>query len=140
MLKDIIERLKPTKFVISLILWGAIAVTGAVAWYYQNKEIAVDRVRTIEYRQDVTEAKVNEIIQFNSVLDLKLDRQTEKIINHVDQRFQQTNKQIDILVRHGNKIDPAMLMEILELSRQPILIEANRQAELDTLRIGVKRK
>ena len=140
MLKEIIERLKPTKFVISLILWGAIAVTGAVAWYYQNKEIAVDRVRTIEYRQDVTEAKVNEIIQFNSVLDLKLERQTEKIINHVDQRFQQTNKQIDILVRHGNKIDPAMLMEILELSRQPILIEANRQADLDTLRIGVKRK
>jgi hypothetical protein len=140
MLKEIIERLKPTKFVISLILWGAVAVTGAVAWYYQNKEIAVDRVRTIEYRQDVTEAKVNEIIQFNSVLDLKLERQTEKIINHVDQRFQQTNKQIDILVRHGNKIDPAMLMEILELSRQPILIEANRQADLDTLRIGVKRK
>jgi hypothetical protein len=137
---ELLRTLKPTKALINWIIWGAFAAVAAVYGYFQAREVFLDRVKKIENIQEVQDKRLENLEEFNKQIPLLLDNQTTKIINHVDSRHQETRDVLRLMIKHRD-LDKELLIDILSLSRQPIVLEQQvTEPGWDSLRIGIRKK
>jgi len=137
---DLLKTLTPTKALINWIIWGAFAAVAAVYGYFQAREVFLDRVKKIENIQEVQDKRLENLEEFNKQIPLLLDNQTTKIINHVDSRHQETRDVLRLMIKHRD-LDKELLIDILSLSRQPIVLEQQvTEPGWDSLRIGIRKK